>query len=47
MDIEKAFKSIQNSLIVTRERDHCMTQVCPCCGNISLVLILAMLWVIA
>lgn len=33
MDIEKAFESIQNNLIVTRERDHCMTQVCPCCGK--------------
>lgn len=33
MDIEKAFKSIQNNLIVTRERDHYMTQVCPCCGK--------------
>lgn len=33
MDIEKAFESIQNNLIVTRERDHCMTQVCPCCGE--------------
>lgn len=31
MDIEKAFKSIQNNLIVTRERNHCITQVCPCC----------------
>lgn len=33
MDIEKAFKSIQNNLIVIRERDHCITQVCPCCGK--------------
>ena len=33
MDIEKAFESIQNNLIVARERDHCMTQVCPCCGK--------------
>lgn len=33
MDIEKAFESIQNKLIVTRERNHCMTQVCPCCGK--------------
>ena len=33
MDIEKAFESIQNNLIVTRERDHCITQVCPCCGK--------------
>lgn len=33
MDIEKAFESIQNNLIVTRERDHYITQVCPCCGK--------------
>lgn len=33
MDIEKAFESIQNNLIVTRERDHCITQVCPCCDK--------------
>lgn len=33
MDIEKAFESIQNNLIVARERDHCITQVCPCCGK--------------
>lgn len=33
MDIEKAFESIQNNLIVTRERNHCITQVCPCCGK--------------
>lgn len=33
MDIEKAFESIQNNLIVIRERDHCITQVCPCCGK--------------
>lgn len=33
MDIEKAFESIQNNLIITRERDHCITQVCPCCGK--------------
>ena len=33
MDIEKAFESIQNNLIVTREHDHCITQVCPCCGK--------------
>lgn len=33
MDIEKAFESIQNNLIVSRERDHCITQVCPCCGK--------------
>jgi hypothetical protein len=33
MDIEKAFESIQNNLTVTRERDHCITQVCPCCGK--------------
>lgn len=33
MDIEKAFEIIQNNFIVTRERDHCMTQVCPCCGK--------------
>lgn len=33
MDIEKAFESIQNNLIATRERRNCMTQVCPCCGE--------------
>lgn len=33
MDIEKAFENIQNNLIVTGERDHCITQVCPCCGK--------------
>lgn len=33
MDIEKAFEVIQNNLIVARERDHYMTQVCPCCGK--------------
>lgn len=33
MDIEKAFKSIQNNLIVAREHDHYITQVCPCCGK--------------
>lgn len=33
MDIEKAFESIQNNLIVARERDHYITQVCPCCGK--------------
>lgn len=33
MDIEKAFESIQNNLIVTRERDHCITQVCHCCDK--------------
>lgn len=33
MDIEKAFEVIQNNLIVTRERENCMTQVCPCCGK--------------
>lgn len=33
MDIEKAFESIQNNLMVARERDHCMTQVCPYCGK--------------
>lgn len=33
MDIEKAFEVIQNNLIVTRERENCMTQVCPCCGE--------------
>lgn len=33
MDIEKAFESIQNNLIVARECDHCITQVCPCCGK--------------
>lgn len=33
MDIEKAFESIQNNLIVTRERYHYITQVCPCCGK--------------
>lgn len=33
MDIKKAFESIQNNLIVTRERDHCITQVCPCCDK--------------
>ena len=33
MDIEKVFEVIQNNLIVTRERDHCITQVCPCCGK--------------
>ena len=33
MDIEKVFESIQNNLIVTRERDHYITQVCPCCGK--------------
>ena len=30
---KKAFESIQNNLIVTRERDHYITQVCPCCGK--------------
>ena len=33
MDIEKAFESIQNNLIVAREHDHYITQVCPCCGK--------------
>lgn len=33
MDIEKAFESIQNNLIATRKRDHCITQVCPCYGK--------------
>lgn len=33
MDIKKAFESIQNNLIATRERDHYITQVCPCCGK--------------
>lgn len=33
MDIEKAFEVIQNNLIVIRERDNYMTQICPCCGN--------------
>lgn len=33
MDIEKAFEIIQNNLIVTKERDYCITQVCPCCGK--------------
>lgn len=33
MDIEKAFEVIQNNLIVTRERDNCMTNNCPCCGE--------------
>lgn len=33
MDIKKAFESIQNNLIVIREHDHCITQVCPCCGK--------------
>lgn len=33
MDIEKAFESIQNNLIVARERDNYITQVCPCCGK--------------
>lgn len=33
MDIEKAFEVIQNNLIVTRERENCMTNNCPCCGE--------------
>lgn len=33
MDIEKAFEVIQNNLIVTRERESCMTNNCPCCGE--------------
>lgn len=33
MDIEKAFENIQNNIIITRELDHCITQVCPCCGK--------------
>ena len=33
MDIKKAFESIQNNLIVTRERDDYITQVCGCCGK--------------
>lgn len=33
MDIEKAFKIIQTNLIITREHDHYITQVCPCCGK--------------
>lgn len=33
MDIEKAFKVIQNNIIITRECEHCITQVCPCCGK--------------
>lgn len=33
MDIEKAFENIQNNLIVIRECNHCITQVCPCCGE--------------
>ena len=33
MDIEKAFEIIQNNLIITRECDHYITQVCPCCGK--------------
>ncbi len=33
MDIEKAFEVIQNNLIVTRERENYITQVCPCCGK--------------
>lgn len=33
MDIEKAFENIQNNLIITRECNHCITQVCPCCGK--------------
>lgn len=33
MDIKKAFEVIQNNLIVTREHDHYITQVCPCCGK--------------
>lgn len=33
MDIKKAFESIQNNLIVIKERNHYITQVCPCCGK--------------
>ena len=33
MDIEKAFENIQNNLIINRELDHYITQVCPCCGK--------------
>ena len=33
MNIEKAFEVIQNNLIVTRERENCMTNNCPCCGE--------------
>lgn len=33
MDIKKAFENIQNNLIIIREHNHCITQVCPCCGN--------------
>ena len=33
MDIEKAFEVIQNNLIVTRDRENCMTNNCPCCGE--------------
>lgn len=33
MDIEKAFENIQNNLIIIRELDHCITQICPCCGK--------------
>ena len=33
MDIEKAFEIIQNNLIVTRERENCMINNCPCCGE--------------
>lgn len=33
MDIEKAFEVIQNNLIVTRERENCMTNNCPCCSE--------------
>lgn len=33
MDIEKAFEVIQNHLIVTRERENCIINNCPCCGE--------------